>query len=520
MSETSFKKRYIIRLIVSLIVPLVSLATQIVAPRALGPANYGSFNFLTNFFNAILNFLEAGTSVGFYTKLSQRQNDKGLVIFYLQASVIVCILMFLMIPIATNLNLKEYLWPGQKIFYIYYAAALAAITWLSQVWNKIADAYALTISSEVARLISRFSGLILILLLFYSNKLNQQSYFFYNCVTTAFFSFLLINLIQKNKCFQIIDIFSSSIKYKQYLIEFYTYSSPLVVYALFSSVSGIFDRWILQIFKGDTEQGYYSLAYQISALCFLFSASMTPILTREFAISYEKKDFTRLGLLFRRLVPPLYSITAYFSCFIFFRSEAIAKLFGGDEFKGSYLTLSLMALYPMHQTYGQLSGVLYYATNRTKLYSTLGVVCAFFSSILTFVFIAPAKYFGLGLGSQGFALKMLIMQFICVNALLYFNIKFMKQSLKYYLLHQIGSFFILLITSAFSKIFVDYFITTESNFLIKLIISGIFYSCLCAFLGWNFPWIFGTTKSDMENILQKANLKLRLQSLLNSVKFV
>ena len=98
--EDSLKKRYLFRLSTNLIGLSMSLLTQAIIPRGLGPKAYGDFSFLSNFFEQIVNFFDMGTSTGFYTKLSQRQRDTGLIIFYLRFSIFVAIALFLFIFIA------------------------------------------------------------------------------------------------------------------------------------------------------------------------------------------------------------------------------------------------------------------------------------------------------------------------------------------------------------------------------------------------------------------------------------
>ena len=83
MNPVSLKKRYLAKLAANLVGLGINLVTQAIIPRGLGPKAYGDFSFLSNFFTQIMGFLDMGTSIGFYTKLSQRQKDFGLVSFYL-----------------------------------------------------------------------------------------------------------------------------------------------------------------------------------------------------------------------------------------------------------------------------------------------------------------------------------------------------------------------------------------------------------------------------------------------------
>jgi len=145
---------------------LINLVTQAIIPRGLGPKAYGDFNFLSNFFTQITGFLDMGTSIGFYTKLSQRQHDFGLVAFYLSFTMVCSLLVLLMTGGLHITGLYTTILPDQAPFYIYLAAVLGIFTWLVQVLNKMADAYGITVSTEIARIAQKGFGLAIIVGLF------------------------------------------------------------------------------------------------------------------------------------------------------------------------------------------------------------------------------------------------------------------------------------------------------------------------------------------------------------------
>jgi len=94
-SADSLKKRYFAKLSTNFASLAVNIVIQATIPRGLGPRAYGDFNFLSSLFTRIVNALDMGTSACFYTKLSQRQNDLGLVSFYLSFSGIIAIILLI-----------------------------------------------------------------------------------------------------------------------------------------------------------------------------------------------------------------------------------------------------------------------------------------------------------------------------------------------------------------------------------------------------------------------------------------
>ena len=178
VSVASLKKRYFFKLATNLVGLLIGMITQAIIPRGLGPKAYGDFSFLSNFFMEVVGFLDMGTSIGFYTKISQRQREFGLVSFYgyFTALVSLIILLFVCFAVSTSIHVK--LWPDQNTFYIVLAAIWGIMTWLVQIMNKIGDAYGLTVSTEMVRISQKMLGLALIVSLFFFNLFSLRNFFF------------------------------------------------------------------------------------------------------------------------------------------------------------------------------------------------------------------------------------------------------------------------------------------------------------------------------------------------------
>jgi len=225
---------------------------------------------------------------------------------------------------------------------------------------------------------------------------------------------------------------------------------------------------------------------------------MTPIITREFSKSYEEKDFENMRKLFYRYIPMLYSIAAFFSVFISIQSENVLAIFTDEKFKDAYLVLVLMAFYPIHQTYGQLSGSIFYAASQTKLYRNIGIFSALLSILFAFTFIYIFE-----LGAVGLALTMLIVQVIGTNIQLYFNSKLLKLNIKYFIFHQMYSilFFTLI------AIFVSKAIDIE-NSIIEFLFSGFLYTILAIIFSYIFPQVFATNRDEIRENLNKIVKKI------------
>lgn len=494
----SLKKRYLAKLSVNLIGLAVGIVTQAIIPRGLGPTAYGNYSFLTSFFSRVADFLDMGTSIGFYTKLSQRQKDFGLVSFYLSFTGLLSLLVLMFVGCAHLTNIYAILLPDQKLFYIYLAALWGIFTWLVKILNKMGDAYGITVSTEIAKTFQRGLGLVLVLVLFLTNQLNMTHFFLYHYIILIFLGLAFIWVMERNGYSLRQNWRLPLSKIKAYTKEFYNYSHPLFVYALVVLIVGTLDRWLLQFFGGSVEQGFYGLSYRIGAVCFLFTSAMTPLITREFAIAYGKKDLGEIARLFRRYIPMLYAIAAYFACFIAVQASKVTFIMGGGKFQQATMAVMIMSFYPIHQTYGQLSGSVFFATGQTKLYRNIGITFMVLGLPISYFLIAPVEMMGLNAGSTGLAIKMVAIQFIAVNTQLYFNTRLLKLRFWRYFGHQIGSMGVLLALAFLAGLFVDCILEVSDNVIINFVTSGIVYSILVTGLVISFPPVFGLTKKDIK----------------------
>ena len=507
----SLKKRYFYKLFSGFFGFLFNFISQAIIPRGLGPEVYGNYSFLTNFFIQLTGFVDGGTSTCFYTKLSQRPKEQGLVSFYFLFGGIVFVLTILFVVIILATSIYPAIWPNQEVSFIYLALGLGFLIWFAQLINQMADAYGLTVSTEILKMLQKFMAVLILFGLFIIHRLDLKNFFFYNYIVWLIFVVLLVVPISKNG-YLIRDRFKiSAKKIKEYIKEFWKYSHPLFIYSLVVFVAGIFDRWLLQVYGGSIEQGFYSLSFQIGAICFLFTGAMTPLFMRELAIAHEKKDLPRMGSLFQRYVPILFTVAAFFSCFIAIQADKIIYIFGGSRFSGAIVAVVIMAFYPIHQTYGQLSSSVFYAMGQTKLYSNLGIIFILIGLPITYFLIAPLNKFGMNAGATGLAIKMVVINIISVNALIYFNSRQLNLNFWKYFRDQVFSIGCLLILAFGVSFGVDYLLRLHDKVLLSFFVSGTSYSFMVVGVAYFFPSIFGIRKEDINSFIQMVR-KLELRT--------
>ncbi|MCX6077366.1 MAG: lipopolysaccharide biosynthesis protein [Campylobacterales bacterium] len=495
--EDSLKKRYAIKLFANVITALFGAVLVAVVPKALGPLAYGQFVYLQDFFMKLISFLDMGSSIAFFTKLSARHARKELISFYFIYSFAVLLLVFGFIFALVHFGLVSHVIPDIPNELIYMGLFFGFFTWFTQIFIKISDAYALTVSVELLKIAHRAVSLLLLLFFVYQLAFDLEIYFYFNYIALLSFLFIVSWLFFKK------GIFTSALFKVQHLQlrvltkEFIEYCHPLVISSVIGIVAGIFDIWFLQTMAGSEQTGFYGLAYSLAAMCFLFTSAMTPIITREFAKSYEQKDLEQMRSLFHRYIPMLYSIAAFFAVFISMQSENVLAIFTDEKFKDAFLVLVVMALYPMHQTYGQLSGSIFYATGQTKLMRNMALFTMPFGMAISF-----GTIYVLDLGAVGLAYKMILGQLIGVNIQLYFNSKFLNLEMKYFVWHQLYT----VVFFAILAFIASNFFSFESA-LLELLISGFIYTVLVTIFVYIFPQIFATTRYEIkENLIRLKNV--------------
>lgn len=495
--EDSLSKRYSFKLFASIISGVIGAIIVAIVPKALGPVAYGQFVYLQDFFMKLIGFLDMGSSIAFFTKLSAKHTRKELISFYFLYSLLVLVFLIVIIFVIDVFQYTQLILPNIPKEYIYLGLYFGFLTWVTQIYIKISDAYALTVSVELIKIGHKILSLLFLLYLVYFTIFNLTSYFYFHYISIMLFLITLTWLFMKKNILK--GILSSKFSFKTLIKEFISYCHPLVIYSVLSLVGGFFDIWLLQKIAGSEQTGFYGLSYSLAAMCFLFTSAMTPIITREFSKHYEQNNLEIMKKLFYRYIPMLYSIAAYFAIFISVQSENVLMIFTDEKFKEAFFVLVIMALYPIHQTYGQLSGSIFYATGQTKLLRNIS-----FFTIPLGMAISFGLIYVLELGAVGLAFKMILGQIIGTNIQLYFNAKFLSLKIKYFLFHQVYSvlFFVILAYGISSLV-------SFNTPLISFLISGLLYTIFVIIFGYMVPQVFATTRSEIRINLYKFYKKIR-----------
>ena len=469
-------------------------------PRALGPIGFGLFELINSNINNLINIVNGGTSGAFYTKLSQKPNDIGLIKFY--SKVVLVIISILLIVIFFSIkffDLDIMLENKNSSKYIMLGFVFCFGVYLSNILKDAADAYVITIKNEFLIIVLKGLGVLIIVYLFFSNNLTIDTLYYKEIIviiliTTA--SFLLLKKNWKNNFSN--EYVSSTTS--QLISGFWKYCNPLIVVAIFSSISLIAERWMLQIFGGSSEQGFFSLALRISSIGMLFAGALSTLLIREIAVLKKKNDIERIAILMKKSLKFMYAIVALFSLFACVFSEEIIEIMIGNKFTGAIVSLQVLSLYPLHQIYGQYTISFFMGASETGTYRNIVIFSSLFSLLATWLLVAPSNYFGLNLGGFGLAIKTVFVNLIVTNIRFLIITRKIKLSFMPFIYHQVGVVILFLIIALFCKYSIQYIILNQ---LYNLFISAIFYLIIIIFLLRKVPFLSGLKKEEINIYLNK-----------------
>ncbi|MDR2850821.1 MAG: lipopolysaccharide biosynthesis protein [Desulfovibrio sp.] len=502
LAPVSLARRYLFKLFANMASVPVYLVMEAILPRVLGPVMYGNYSFATNFFQQLSGFLDMGTSLCFYNALSRRQSETELAGFYTGVGLLVACVTLLASVCMLAPHVGGVLMPGIPLWLTPPAALWAFLTWWGRVLRSMNDALGATVASETARTGISLLSVSVLSALFFSDMLNIYSLFAqqYLMLGVTALAFWHVSRAHWRRRGVPLRFTLTRERRRAYCREFFSYSHPLFVQALLSFVMIAAERWLLQWFEGSAEQGFFALSQKVSIACFLFVSAMTPLVMRELSIAWGHNDREEMGRLLTRLAPPLYVIAAYFSCFTLIEGEALVAFFGGAQFAAAIVPVQIMAMYPLHQTYGQLAGSVFHAAGRTNVTRNVTTLECVYGFATTWFLLAPSELWGIHLGAVGLALKTVCVQFVTVNLYFWLASRFIPLCYWRNLFHQIWSF-TLLVGLAFAcrecSMFLD--IGDDESF-VRFLVSGVLYSvCVlgcCAAL----PALLGFSRQEQREL--------------------
>lgn len=492
----SIRRRFAFTLGANLFRALLGFVTGMLLARWLGPESYGNMAFLLGTFLGVRQLLDMGSSAAFFTFLSQRPRSKGfvrsfLVWLALQFFIPVCVvgLLFPSQWVAT-------IWQGEQRGLVLLAFAAAFMQ--HSVWPVIQQAgesQRQTVWVQGVGLVVAVAHLLAVLVLWWSDMLGLYAIF----VAIAL-EYLLAAIVAQKRFFYApasaddLAVVGGTSVLRRYL----RYCLPLIPYSWVGFAYEFADRWLLQNYGGGVKQAYYAVGAQFSAVALLATSSVLRIFWKEIAEAHHQGDHVRTGMLYQKVSRLLYLVGAMIAGFFIPWAEDLLRLFLGAAYAGGATTLAIMFLFPIHQSMGQIGGTMLYATERVSIQVVTGIFFMILSMGASYFMLAPGDAIvpGLGLASEGLALKMVVMQIISVNVVAFIIARTWGWSFDwgYQLVSLLGC--VVLGWVAKSVVFglVGY---GDLVLAFAMSLAGLLYLLLMALFIYALPWLSGMTRHEL-----------------------
>lgn len=440
----SLRIRFLTTLIANLIRFVLSFLAGLFIARALGPADFGNFNFLLMSFASISQLLDMGTSNAFYTFISKRKRASAFYLYYISWIALQFIVALLLVTVLLPEVLRQKIWLGHEREIV--LLSLLASFSMSQLWQVVSQAgesVRATVTVQTYNVVLSLVHVFAVLLMIRMAVLTVSNLFIFIAGEYIFFAVILSRRLKEG-------LIAEKAKYeglKDVFKEFKSYCYPLVAYSWVSFVYMFTDNWLLQRFGGPEEQGFYSIGFRFTFLSSIATASMLQVFWKETAEALERHDHEGMRRLYFRVSRLLYFSSAVLSCFLIPFSRELLVWLLGPSYEGAWLALSIILLFPLIQAIGQIAHTVLLAGGHTVVYRNIGIAFMAISIPLTYLVLAPSRgaYLGIpgmGLASTGMALKIVVLNFIGTNIMVYIISRMNKWRFDFW--YQLGGILILL----------------------------------------------------------------------------
>jgi len=464
-----------------------------IIPRMLGPADYGNFIFLIYIFTQIASIIGIGNNY-LFTRLAENSNEHGIKSFYFNLIGTGFFLFFIFVAIISLMGIYNIIFPNQKLQYIWMTLFLLLCLSLSQVLAGMIDVYGLTVKGEIVNTLSSFSAMLFLIFIYWSTWQSLTAAFAFRYLGVLFLIVGLVYLLKK-KSISIYPVKKNTIfETKTYLRQYLAYSMPLFMYSMIVLVVSSLQRWLLQIFGGSIQQGYFGISNQISAFVIIFSSALSPLLLREFSLAMGNNDMKKIADQFQRFIPMFYSMAAYFSVFIMFQIQIIVLIIGGRNYSAAVVPAAIMSLYPLFYTTNNIVYAVFYSTRNTMLLGKIGSIIMLGMLPIAFVLLAPEKFYGLNLAANGLAIMMVFGTFLSYNVYLWFSTRILSIPFRGLFFHQ---FYVVAIFGILALISINISNKLFVNSYVSFFLSGTLYTLGTFVLIALFPPIFRISMHDI-----------------------
>lgn len=505
MKTDEFRDRYVIKVGSSVFIAILNIVVQFLLPRALSLAEYGYYSYNLNVFTSVVAIANLSMSNALVAKFSKRNEEIGLIYFYLKfyaiASLVLCIGVMILYPV----NFIKHTFAGQTLLVVMLGLFTAIISKLLTDCICMYDAFAISRFPAFMQILLKVGVSTFVVVAYSIGKLNLIYFYIAQGLITVIVIYILLVAIIKEQKVRYPAVVC--LKTKHYVREFMLYCRPLVLANVVAQIIIITMNWALMRWSGAAEQALFGAAWQLNTLvCYVFSP-YAELSKREFAVIYKQPEMLKARYV--QALKLMIWLTSYFAVFIGILSSWILPVVYGEKYYGAQLATALIMYYTVYQAWGQICGSFMIAVEHTKLQAAISVGSQLFSVALVLLFQFPNFIWPKGLGSVGIALTYVVSNVVVTNVTVAILSKNMNMKVFNVLAIQMIPVGLCSVTAFFLKCFFDY-IVTESTVAVsffKILSAGIIYTFLIMYTIIKKPQLAGISRETLnlffDNIKEK-----------------
>jgi len=484
----------------------VALVSGIIVARALQVKAYGDLSFLTSSFGNLLAFLDLGTSMAFFTFLSQKRRGRHFMLLYFGWLILQAGLVGPAIAWFLPSKIINHVWLGYERGLL--LLALGATFLMGQGWTTVVhlgEARRKTVWIQGAELAQTLFHFLLLCLAVLWKVFSVRFILWIWILEYSVMTLVLAPPLIKQNLAEGPEDEKEPVR--NVLNRYWEFCRPLAIATNFSYLCLFLDRWLLQRYGGAAQQGFYAVGIQSTIISGLATASILKIFWKEIAEAHEQKNRDRMERLYTMVSRLLYFISAWCACLIIPYCSDLLRLTVGASYSGGWLCFSLLLLYPVHNCLGRIEGSLLYAIGDTKSFMKTSILLETLGIPVSYFLLAPAtaRIPGLGLGANGLSYKMVLSQVVSVNFLGYIIARINGWRFRFG--YQIGVLGLLLTLGLISKWISTWLMGLWGRTgtpIPMILMGGCFYGLVSLPLVYCVPALAGLSDADIGRILKDS----------------
>ncbi len=507
MKADGFRNRYFIKVGSSVLIAVMNIMIQFLLPRALSIEEYGYYSYNLNVFTSVVIIANLSVSSAFVAKLSKRNEEIGLIFFYLKFYASVSLLLCIGVMAFYPVKFVRETFAGQTLLVVMLGLLTAVISKLSTDCISMYDAFAISRFPAFMQIVLKVAVSIFVIAAYIIGKLNLVYFYIaQGFLTVIVLLILLVAIIKEQKQRYPVMV---CLPTKQYVYEFASYCRPMILANVAAQAIIISMNWALMHWSGAAEQALFGAAWQLNALVSYIFSPYAELSKREFAVSYMKPEMLRVRFL--QAVRFIIWLTSYFAIFIGTLSSWILPVAYGEKYSGAQLVTALIMYYTVYQAWGQICGSFMVAVEQTKLYAAISVGGQLVSMGFAILFQVPNALWPEGLGAVGIALAYMASNVIGANVSVAAISNKLNTKIADVLVIQMMPVGLCSMIALLLKYSIDYFISGNTVVILffKILVAGFIYTIFLVYTIIQNPELAGFSQEGLGIVFENMKEKFR-----------